>query len=105
MLLHTLTDYTCSCLCAGPYAHRLLGLTPADAAALEELLLHKKEVLRPGFVRLSLAYYWSPATLDYVMRAVGWIAQHGHRLLPSYLFLSDTGKEDWSLPCLPLHGA
>eukprot|EP00045_Choanoeca_perplexa_P014840 m.177195 g.177195 ORF g.177195 m.177195 type:complete len:1044 (-) comp16813_c0_seq1:606-3737(-) len=80
------------CLCAGPYAHRLLGLSPSDAAELEDQLLHKKEVLRPGFVRLSLSYYWSQATLEYVMRAVGWIAEHGHKLLPSYLFLSDTGQ-------------
>eukprot|EP00730_Choanoeca_flexa_P019292 TRINITY_DN9419_c0_g1_i1.p1 TRINITY_DN9419_c0_g1~~TRINITY_DN9419_c0_g1_i1.p1 ORF type:complete len:1082 (+),score=286.83 TRINITY_DN9419_c0_g1_i1:146-3391(+) len=80
------------CLCAGPYAHRLLGLTPQDARDLEEQLLHKKEVLRPGFVRVSLGYYWSQATLDYVIKAVLWIADHGHKLLPRYMFLSDTGQ-------------
>ena len=45
------------CACAGPYALELLGIEAAAAAALETLLLDQAEVMRPGFVRLSLPYF------------------------------------------------
>ena len=52
------------CLCAGPYGHSLLNISPDAARHLERLLLHKNELVRPGFVRISLNYYWSPEKLQ-----------------------------------------
>jgi selenocysteine lyase/cysteine desulfurase len=53
------------CLCAGPYGHSLLNISPTAAKQLEELLLHKNEMVRPGFVRVSLNYSWSSERLKY----------------------------------------
>lgn len=44
------------CQCAGPYSQSLLGMSLADTRAVEAELLHKHELLRPGFSRLSLSY-------------------------------------------------
>ena len=63
------------CACAGPYALSLLGLDPAGAAALETLLLDQSEVMRPGFSRLSLPYFASPAEIAYALAAVHAVAE------------------------------
>ena len=80
------------CACAGPYAHRLLGLSPEDAASIEAHLLDKAEVLRPGFVRVSLPYFASDAEIEYTLAAVHAVATHGWRLLPVYRMDAKTGE-------------
>ena len=80
------------CACAGPYAHRLLGLSPVDAAAIEAHLLDKAEVLRPGFARVSLPYFASDAEIEYTLEAIRIVATHGWRLLPVYRMDAKTGE-------------
>ena len=80
------------CACAGPYALSLLGLDPAGAAALETLLLDQSEVMRPGFSRLSLPYFASPAEIAYALAAVHAVANHGWRLLTLYRLDAKTGE-------------
>lgn len=81
------------CLCAGVYAHQLLGISQPEAETLESCLLHNKdELLRPGFVRLSFAYHMSHAEFRFVVDALKWVAQHGHELLALYTPISDTGE-------------
>ena len=60
------------CLCAGPYAQALLGLTPSDAAALEAALVDWAE-LQPGVVRLAQPFYATPAAAAFAaaMRSEG----------------------------------
>ena len=60
---------------------------------MEQVLLDKNELLRPGFVRVSLGFYWSKETLQYVIDAVNFVATHGWRFLPAYTFFSESG--DW----------
>lgn len=81
------------CACAGPYALRLLGIDTAASAALETLLLDQAEVMRPGFVRLSLPYFASNAEVEYALAAVHAIADHGWRMLPLYRL--DAKKGEW----------
>jgi selenocysteine lyase/cysteine desulfurase len=92
-LLNDLFGIQCrgGCMCAGPYGHRLLGIPREAAAAIEAELLDKNELLRPGFVRLSLSYYWTQETLDYVLQAVLFVAERGWLFLPSYTFYVDSG--------------
>ena len=80
------------CACAGPYALSLLGLDPTGAAALETLLLDQSEVMRPGFARLSLPYFASPAETAYALAAVHAVADHGWRLLTLYRLDAKTGE-------------
>jgi hypothetical protein len=80
------------CACAGPYALRLLGIDTAASAALETLLLDQAEVMRPGFVRLSLPYFASNAEVEYALAAVHAVADHGWRMLPLYRLDAKTGE-------------
>ena len=80
------------CACVGPYALELLGIEAAAAAALETLLLDQAEVMRPGFVRLSLPYFASNAEVEYALSAVHAVANHGWRLLTLYRLDTKTGE-------------
>jgi hypothetical protein len=42
--------------------------------------------IKPGWTRLSFAYYQFQAEVDYLVQAVQLVASHGHRLLPDYRF-------------------
>lgn len=83
------------CMCAGPYALRLLGVSRADAAAVEGELLAKEgwsEALRPGFARVSLPYFAAAEEVAFVAAAVRLVAESGWRLLPDYRFNPKTGE-------------
>jgi selenocysteine lyase/cysteine desulfurase/tRNA(Ile)-lysidine synthase TilS/MesJ len=80
------------CLCAGPYSMQLLGIDSATAIALERQLLLKDELLRPGVVRISFAYYMSHPAFQFVLEAVEWVAWHGFRILHLYTPVADTGE-------------
>ncbi|ETK76739.1 hypothetical protein F441_17268 [Phytophthora nicotianae CJ01A1] len=79
------------CQCAGPYATRLLGLARRDVLALESALIDKKEMLRPGFTRMSFPYFMSDAELEYVLSAVNFVATDGWKFLPQYKFNHKSG--------------
>eukprot|EP00041_Stephanoeca_diplocostata_P024213 m.607394 g.607394 ORF g.607394 m.607394 type:complete len:1168 (+) comp22477_c0_seq23:225-3728(+) len=80
------------CMCAGPYGHHLLNVSDDAAVQLQQLLLHKNELVRPGVVRVSLSYYFSREKLDKLVAAIGFVASDGWRLLPEYMFWTDTGE-------------
>lgn len=82
------------CVCAGPYGQYLLGMD-IELSKLYEEQLNKYddvEVLRPGFVRLSLNYFISPEEADYVLDAVDFVAREGWKLLPEYSFQPETNE-------------
>ncbi|KAJ8607109.1 hypothetical protein CTAYLR_009153 [Chrysophaeum taylorii] len=84
------------CQCAGPYAHRLLGIDDDASSLIEHALLEHKgsEVLRPGFVRISMASvaHNSSAEARYVERAWALVSAFGWRLLPSYRLDARSGE-------------
>jgi hypothetical protein len=49
------------------------------------------EILKPGFVRISLPYYASDADVAFVADAVAFVAEHGWKLLPQYVPNSSDG--------------
>ena len=49
--------------------------------------------VRPGWTRVSLAYYTSMEEAEFVLDAVDFVASFGHRFLPLYSFDWKTG--DW----------
>ncbi|TYZ64994.1 hypothetical protein PybrP1_000442 [[Pythium] brassicae (nom. inval.)] len=79
------------CQCAGPYATRLLGLTRTDTLALETALIEKKEMLRPGFSRVSFPYFMDDDELEYIVRAIKFVADEGWKFLPQYKFNHKSG--------------
>jgi hypothetical protein len=74
------------CSCAGPYGHRLLGIDPDRARAFAGQAVAGWLGIKPGWTRLSFAFYQSQAEFDYLVQAVHLVASHGHRLLPDYRF-------------------
>lgn len=80
------------CSCAGPYGHRLLGIDLVRSRAYEREILRGCEGVKPGWVRLNFNYFMSDAAFEFVVRAVSWVADHGHRLLPEYRFCPMSGQ-------------
>jgi selenocysteine lyase/cysteine desulfurase len=79
------------CSCAGPYGHRLLAIGPARSHALREEIGHGCDGVKPGWTRVNLNYFISPAAAGYIAAAVELIAAEGYRLLPDYRFDPRTG--------------
>lgn len=72
------------CACAGPYGHRLLGVDSDRSERLHALIARGLLALKPGWVRVTLPYYASPADLDFILGAIELVAEHGHAFVPSY---------------------
>ncbi len=62
------------CACAGPYAHRLLGIDEAASLRLYEALHRGEELEKPGWVRLNLHAVMDDATVDFIIDSVDTLA-------------------------------
>jgi selenocysteine lyase/cysteine desulfurase len=94
------------CACAGPYAQYLLGIDPLLANSYDEALIQDErlesrrmthettiaEILRPGFTRFNLTFFWDESRVDFVLNAIKFVAQHGWKFLPQYIFNLETGE-------------
>lgn len=80
------------CVCAGPYSMRLLGIDEAKAHILDQILLDKNEIFRPGYTRLSLSFVLTPEEVRFLQRAVVFVSEFGWEFLPEYVFYEDTAE-------------
>ncbi|XP_022083249.1 uncharacterized protein LOC110975241 [Acanthaster planci] len=104
------------CACAGPYAQDLLGIDEPMAEQFADFLVdttrdeelankgkkkkngkmapkHKAlEIMKPGFTRLNLPFFFSPDVTNFVLQAVDDVATNGWKLLPQYDFDMYTGN-------------
>jgi len=80
------------CSCAGPYGHRLLGIDIERSREFEREITTGCEGIKPGWVRVNFNYFISEQVFQYVVQAVGLIADHGWRLLPEYRFDLASGR-------------
>jgi selenocysteine lyase/cysteine desulfurase len=74
------------CSCAGPYGHRLLGISLDRSAQFEEQISVGCEGIKPGWVRVNFNYFISEAVFTYLVEAVDLLARHGWALLEDYRF-------------------
>jgi selenocysteine lyase/cysteine desulfurase len=79
------------CSCAGPYGHALLGIDLDRSLAFRRELELGCEGIKPGWTRINLNYFISDVVCDYIVDAVGIIADSGWKLLPDYRFDPSTG--------------
>ena len=79
------------CSCAGPYGHRLLGISLDRSAEFEEQISVGCEGIKPGWVRVNFNYFISEEVFTYLVEAVDLIARHGWALLEDYRFDIATG--------------
>jgi selenocysteine lyase/cysteine desulfurase len=79
------------CSCAGPYGHRLLGIDIERSHEYERAITAGCEGIKPGWVRVNFNYFVDEAVFEFVVRAVAFVARHGHAFLADYTFDPDTG--------------
>jgi selenocysteine lyase/cysteine desulfurase len=74
------------CSCAGPYGHRLLGIDIERSHEFEREITRGCEGIKPGWVRINFNYFLSEPVFEYIVRAVGLVADHGAAMLTDYAF-------------------
>jgi selenocysteine lyase/cysteine desulfurase len=79
------------CSCAGPYGHRLLGIDLDHSHAFQHEIAAGCEGIKPGWVRVNLAYFIDEPVADYLIDAVRFVAREGDRFLPEYRFDPKSG--------------
>lgn len=72
------------CACAGPYAHRLLGIDQAESEELFQDLQGGRELRKPGWVRLNFSYLMAEETVQYIIDSVNDLTRRAEELAPSY---------------------
>ena len=100
------------CLCAGPYSQYLLGISYDLAKTYEHFLVQDErldrshlrlkhdsnlasaaaEILRPGFTRFNLAFFFDQTKIDFILNAIQFVSQNGWKFLPWYTFNLETGE-------------
>jgi selenocysteine lyase/cysteine desulfurase len=73
------------CACAGPYAHRLLGIDHDASDALRAELRSGIETSKPGWTRLNFSYLMDDATADFIINAVTDLANRAPGLACKYV--------------------
>lgn len=63
------------CACAGPYAHRLLGINAQQSSAMRGAILAGREIEKPGWTRLGFSVLMSDEKTDFIISAVDKIAR------------------------------
>eukprot|EP00121_Abeoforma_whisleri_P000022 Awhi_evm1s21 len=81
------------CMCAGPYAIKLLGLGTKSEKVSKVLKDHA--YIKPGFTRFYLSFFASREEVDYIIEAINDVATFGHKLLPYYQF--DFETSEWAI--------
>lgn len=74
------------CSCAGPYGHRLLHIDEATSESYRELIQKGFHGIKPGWCRIGFHYVMDEADVDFMIKAVDFIAQKGEQFLPWYDF-------------------
>ncbi|MCY1127636.1 aminotransferase class V-fold PLP-dependent enzyme [Frigidibacter sp. RF13] len=72
------------CACAGPYAHRLLGIDEAHSEALRAAILSGEEMEKPGWTRLNLSALADDAKADLIIGAVDQLARNPYPMIETY---------------------
>lgn len=80
------------CSCAGPYGHRLLGIDETTSCRFLAAIESGHEAAKPGWVRVNFNYFISDTQFGFLLGAIEWVAEHGWKLLPHYVFDEHTGQ-------------
>ncbi len=72
------------CACAGPYAHRLLGIDRETSDELHAALSAGEEMKKPGWVRLNFSYLMSKETVQFIIDSVNELSRRTEEFAPFY---------------------
>ncbi|CAI2347494.1 unnamed protein product [Caenorhabditis sp. 36 PRJEB53466] len=96
------------CMCAGPYAHKLLGIDEQLSLKFVEAIREtpqldrthlrrqneysQREFLRPGFTRISFPYFFTLQHVDAIVSALRFISERAADFLHLYQVNCETGE-------------
>jgi selenocysteine lyase/cysteine desulfurase len=92
------------CSCAGPYGHRLLGIAHDTSEQYRKWIQKGFCGIKPGWCRISLHYVMDDIEVDYILDAIDFVAEHGHRFMPLYNFDVHSGAWLHKSDCTCLEG-
>src|SRR5690606_30596832 len=72
------------CACAGPYAHRLLGIDQERSEMLRAAIRTGAELEKPGWVRLNFSALMDDAKADHIIQCVDSLARNPYPLAELY---------------------
>lgn len=72
------------CACAGPYAHRLMGIDQGHSETLRAAILSGQEIDKPGWVRLNFSVLMDDGKADTLIHAVDTLARRAAAIVPLY---------------------
>jgi selenocysteine lyase/cysteine desulfurase len=90
------------CSCAGPYGHRLLHIDHDTSEQYRKAIHDGYCGIKPGWCRISLHYVMDDLEADFILDAIDFVAEHGHRFLPQYDFDMHTGAWKHKCDCVNL---
>jgi selenocysteine lyase/cysteine desulfurase len=79
------------CSCAAPYGHRVLHIDGQKSADLRKSIMCGNIGLKPGWARVNFHFLHTDAEVDFICRAILFVAEHGRDFLPLYAFDIHTG--------------
>ena len=79
------------CACAGPYAHRLLSIGPAQSEQLRCEILAGNEANKPGFVRLNFSIFMPENKVRFIIDSIAALPAVIENLTGHYAFNADLG--------------
>ena len=72
------------CACAGPYAHKLLGLRQKQSFEIENLIKNGQEIEKPGWIRLNFSVLMTDSKVDRLINAVDRLASMAFKYINFY---------------------
>ena len=72
------------CACAGPYAHRLLGLRQKQSFEIENLIKNGQEIEKPGWIRLNFSALMTDSKVDRLINSVDRLASTASKYVSFY---------------------
>ena len=90
------------CACAGPYAHRLLSISPARSERLRSEILAGNEVNKPGFTRLNFSVFMPENKVRFIIESIAALPAAIEKLRGHYEINPDNGLFEPQLSrCMP----
>ena len=92
------------CSCAGPYGHRLLDIDFEKSEQYRKWINKGFSGIKPGWCRISLHYAMDDIEAEYILDAIDFVAENGHRFMPLYHFDMNTGAWTHKVDCVCMEG-
>ena len=79
------------CSCAGMYGLKLLGVSEELEQVYMGAFFEGLEIVKMGYSRLNFSYFFNDEDVDYICKAIEFIAVFGWMFLPNYTFEMNKG--------------